>query len=226
MKNLKLTITALSIFLSFAATAQVNTATMQSDGSQIRESKGTSQPATGSMYFNERYMPAQVTGYDNNIMVRYNAYSDYFEIKNDQSDQVQNLPKNPEVEVTLVSTKSTYKVFEYKNEKGETNYGYLNVISEGPKVSFYKRESVTLQPEFFPSNSYQSYKAANYKKADDEYYIKINDEIVYLPSKSKHFAKMMDNNDKEVKTFIKKNKIDLEKEQDLVKLAGYLETIL
>lgn len=226
MKNLKLTVTGLSIFLSLAATAQVNTATIQTDGSQIRQSKGTSQPATGSMYINERYMPAKVTGYDNNIMVRYNAYSDYFEIKNDQSDQVQNLPKNPEVEVTLVSTNNTYRVFEYKNEKGETNYGYLNVISEGPKVSFYKKELISLQPEFFPSNSYQTYKPANYKKEDNEYYIKLNNEIMFLPSKSKHFAKMMDENDKEVKTFIKKNNIDLEKEQDLVKLAEYLETIL
>ncbi len=226
MKNLKFTITALAIFLSLSSIAQVNTTVKHSDGRQLTERRESSQPATGSMYINERYMPAQVTGYDNNVLVRYNAYSDYFEINNTKTGQAETLSKNPEVEITVVSTNQTYKVLEYKTEKGETHYGYLTVISEGPKVSLYKKETIVLQPEFFPSNSYQSYKAANYKKSDDEYYIKLNNEIVYLSSKSKHLAKMMPEQDKEIKTFIKKNKISLDKEQDLVKLADYLQTIL
>lgn len=225
MKKSKL-FTALLISATFAVSAQINQTPVHTGGGQIQTSKEKSQPATGSMYLNERYMPAKVSNNDNNVLVRYNAYADHFQVNNPQTETEQILPKQSDVKVTFVSTGDSYTLHSYKAKNDEEIFGYLKVINDEKNVKIYKRERIHLQPESFPANSYQSYKPANYSKSDDEFYIKIKDnEPVYF-SKKKDLAKMFPSKSKEVSTYIKKNKIDLENEKDLSQLALFLDTML
>jgi hypothetical protein len=136
------------------------------------------------------------------------------------------LPKQFGTIVTFVATGEEYTYADYKNEEGQTQNGYLNIVKQGPKVSIYKKESIYLQPGSVASNSYQTSKAAAYKRNDDQYYIKLNDQAPSFFSNKKELAKLLPEKSKEVLDYIKQNKLDLEKEADLQKLSVYLETIL
>ena len=46
-----------------------------------------------------------------------------------------------------------------------------------------------------------------------------------LPKKKKSVVKLFASKEKEVKAFIKKNKIKLTKEKDLIKLIGYVNSL-
>jgi hypothetical protein len=226
MKNLKFIFTAAFAISSLMATAQVSNRVGDSDGRLLSTKREKGQPATGSMYLNEKFMPARLSNSQNTMMLRYNAYSDYFEMNDQQAEETQNLPKTEGVVITFVNNNESYTVVNYKTEKGESVSGYLNIISDSPKVKIYRRESIILQPEVVPNNSYAAYKPANYKKAGDEFYIKINDgEAVYIDGK-KDVAKLVPAKSKDILDFIKKNKIDLEDEIGLQKLGSYMETIL
>ncbi len=226
MKNFKTIFTAAFAISSLMATAQVSTRIGDSDGRSVTTRRDLSQPATGSMFINEKYMPARVSNTQNTMMLRYNAYSDYFEMNDPQAEETKNLPKTDGVIITFVNNNESYTLVNYKTKKGESINGYLNIISDNPKIKIYKRESVILQPEVYPNSSYGTYKAANYKKADDEFYIKINDgEAVYIDGK-KDVSKLVPAKSKDILDFIKKNKIDLEDEIGLQKLGSYMETIL
>jgi hypothetical protein len=195
-------------------------------GGQIITSKEKSQTATGTMYTSENYMPARISNSTNTVLLRYNAYQDYFEMSNPQEGKTVILPKDAGVTVKFVNSNQSYAVVDYKTEKGEAVNGYLTVISDSPNVKMYRRERVFLQPESFPGNSYQSYKPAAYKRGSDEFYIKVKDsEAVFISSK-KDLAKLFPEKSKEILDFIKKNKIDLEQEESLAKLGSYLDTIL
>ena len=185
-----------------------------------------SQAATGSMFVTEAYLPAKLSDNNNTVLARYNAYSDFFEINTPQEGKVQTVTKDPSVTITFVGTKKTYAYVNYKTGKGDAESGYLNVLAAGPKAKFYKRERIILQPEVFPNNSYQTYKPASYKKADDEFYVSLNNGETVILENKKDLAKLAPSKSKEILDYIKTNKIDLEKEQDLVKLGQYLETIL
>ena len=179
------------------------------------------------MYTNEKFLPAKLSTATNTVLLRYNAYSDYFEMNSPTEGATKNLPKDPATEITFVSTNKTYALVDYTTDKGDQETGYLYVINDNDKVKFYKRERIVLQPESFPNNSYQTYKAANYKKVDDELYVFVQGRgIVPFSSNKKQFAKLIPGKDKEVLDYIKQNKISLDKEHDLVKLGAYLQTIL
>jgi len=226
MKKLTFILTAFASFATLIASAQVRQTVGDSDGRSLTARKEKSQPATGSMFINDKFLPAKVSGAQSTVLLRYNAYADNFEMSNPQANENKILPKDPNSDITFVSDDKKYVLADYRTEDGNTNNGYLIAVSEGAKVKIYKKERITMTQEFFPSNSYQVYKPANYKKADDEFYVKIGDKEPAFFSSKKEFAKLVDGKNKEVLDFIKKNNIDVEKEADLVKLSAYVETLI
>lgn len=226
MKKFNLIPAILFAFSPLLINAQINQTPVHTGGNQIMAKSETALPATGSMYIADKYMPAKTSGADQIILVKYNAYSDYFEMNNPQEGKTQILPKQTGSTVTLTGTGEVYAFQHYKTEKGEEINGYLNVVSDNSKVKIYKRERVYLQPGKVAVDSYQTSKAPAYKRADDEFYVKINDGEITFVSSKKDIANLVPGKSKEVLDFIKKNKIDVEEAKDLQELSGYIESIL
>jgi len=227
MKRSKLFYAAICAITSLAATAQINQTPMTAGGSQIVGNSEKAMAATGSMYLNEQFMPAKLSSNPTTILLRYNAYSDYFEMSNPQEQHTKGLPKQAGVVITFVTTGEEYTLVNYSNKEKESVNGYLNIISDTPKIKIYKKERIFLQPGMISGNSYQTSKPAMYKKAGDEFYVKIGDaaEAVYFSGK-KEFAKLVPAKSKEILDYIKKNDIDVDEVPSLQKLATYMQTIL
>jgi len=228
MKGFKLVYSLVFIASFAAATAQTSgqSATAYGDGRTVSARKETAGATQGTQYINEKYMPAKVSNKDMPVMVRYNAYNDYFEFTTPENQAAQTLAKEQGVTITFNMNGQQYALVKYKTDKDEVVDGYLTVISDGPKVKIYKRERIYFQPEREAANSYQPAKAAAYKRADDEYYVKVGDaEAVFFDGK-KEFAKLIPGKNKEVLDYIKDNKLDVEKDTDLVKVASYIQTLI
>lgn len=212
---------------TLAASAQINQTPMTAGGNQIVGSREKAMATTGSMYVNEQFMPAKTSDNPSPTLLRYNAYSDYFEVNNPQEQKSNILPKRAGEVITFVNNGSEYTLVNYINKNKDAVTGYLNVITNSPKVKIYKKERIYLQPGLIADNSYQTSKPAMYKRAGDEYYIQLADakEATYFSGK-KDIAKVAQGKSKEVLDFIKTNKIDVEKVSDLQKLGTYMQTIL
>lgn len=226
MKNLKLTLTATVLSTSVATFAQsVNTTPFTAGGRQVLNINNKPASVAGTMYTSESFLPGKISTDPSTLLLRYNAYSDYFEINYPQEGTTKALPKKEGVNVTFVSTGEEYQYVTYHKNRDEIT-GYLNVISAEPKVKIYKRERVYLQEGSKSENGYSLNKPSEYKRASDEFYIQINGgDIVYFSSKGS-LAKLIPQKSKEVKDFISKNDIDLEKPEDLKKLGAFLSTQL
>jgi hypothetical protein len=226
MKNLNLFYTVAFAFASIAATAQINQSPVQSSGGNgiITVMKEKSQAATGSMFLSEKYMPAKVSNMDKTVLVRYNAYADNFQISDPVAGTEKVLPQQSDVTITFTGTAEVYSLQQYITDKEEVKKGYLSLVSDKPNVKIFKRERIFLQPEVFPASSYQTYKPAAYKKLDDEFYIKIKGQDAVFFSSKKDLAKLVPAKSKELLEFIKKNKLDVEKEADLEQVGAYLDS--
>lgn len=222
MKNLNLFYTAAFVFVTAFATAQgINQSPVYAG--QISAKKEQSQKASGSMFINEKYMPARVSNLDGTVLVRYNAYGDAFQISDPVAGTEKAIPQQKDVTITFLGTGEVFSLQQYVTEKEEVKTGYLSLVSDNPNVKIYKRERIFLQPEIFPASSYQTYKPAVYKKMADEFYVKIKGQDAVFISGKKDLAKLVPAKSKEILDFIKKNKLDLEKEADLQQVGVYLE---
>lgn len=226
MKTSKILAAAIFSAIGFGAGAQVNQTQFHTNGRQVQVTKHRSEEATGSKYKSETFMPAQVPGKTDKVLVRYNVYDDLLEMQDPYTKETSTLVKT-EGEKIIVTGKSAYVYTNYENEKGEKTSGYLSIIAQSPNTTIYRKERIILIPEKMPSKSYDVYKAPHYKPADDEFYIAVNGskEAMPLPDNKKEFAKLFPGKDKQVLDYIKQNKIDLDEDQDLSRLGEYLKTI-
>ena len=225
MKKLRLVFAAAIAITTFAASAQINQTPITGNGNQLVMPASKASAAQGSMYANETFLPAKLSNNATTVLVRYNAYSDYFEMNNPQDQQVKVLPKQPGVTITLVNNGAEYGFFTFSKDKKEVS-GYLNIVSNNPKVKIFKREHIFLQPASTSQNSYQAAKPATYRREDDDFYVQINEGPIEYFSNKKTFAKFVPAKSKEILDYIKQNNIELEDAADLQKLADYTASLL
>lgn len=182
---------------------------------------GPAAKAVGSKYINENFMPGNYSD-GSLILFRYNAFEDQIEFKNSE-DVAQYLVGKKGGTVSTTDKKTTYEYNDYTTSKNESKTGFLNVVSSNPNVKIYVSDKIYLQAESKASSGYATSKPPTYKKATPEYYIKIKENpIVFMTTKKKDFAKLFPGKENEVNNYIKENKISLTDEQDLKKLAGFL----
>jgi hypothetical protein len=157
-----------------------------------------------------------------NVPMRYNAYSDEIEIKNGSSkDSYGALMKDPSVFVKIF--KNIYVFIPYKgsNEKG----GYFNILADGNTYDLYKKTKATFHEAHVAKTSYDSNRPPYFSK-DVTYYLVKDGRFYELPTRKSKILKVMDEKKKQVKTYVKQNDLDLDKEADLVKLVTYFDSLL
>jgi hypothetical protein len=225
MKNLQ-NIFAIALLAGSAAVyAQgANQSAFTAGGRQVLNVNNKPASIAGSMYTDENFLPAKLSTNTTTVLLRYNAYSDYFEMSNPQEGVTKALPKQAGV-VTFNTNGQQYDYLTYHKNDDEIS-GYLSVISDNPKVKIYKRERVYLQEGSKSDNGYAVAKPSTYKRAKDEFYAQIADGPVVYFSNKKAFGKLFGEKNKQVTDYIKQNSLDLEKTEDLQKLANFSATLL
>lgn len=191
----------------------------------INNKKADSEAAQGSQYFSDKYLPAYINGEKEVVLARYNAYHDEIEVKVDGEEKAVQ-PVNNQV-IELKGQNLSYEYLQYTDKEGTSRQRYLIPVNKSDKVSIYKEESIYLQPEEHPTSGYGRYKAPQFRKNDIEYYIQFNNgEIVHMSTKKKDVLSLIPGKEKEIKAFIKENKISTDEDEDLKQLANYLGTLI
>lgn len=215
MKKILLT---LSIALSiYSANAQVSLQ-RNNDVLMFKKSVDFNDAATiGSKYINESFEQAKVNNGSQTFLIRYNAYSDMMEYKNNKD--VLELIKDKNTHFNF-NNGDVYELFKY-NIKGKEVERYQKVLVNGNGVKISKFSSVKLEPAKSPSNSYETYQQAAYKQNQPLYFITIGDVTNEFDGKAKSVEKLFPNKTAEIKQFFKNNKIK-ETDTDMIKLGTFL----
>jgi hypothetical protein len=156
------------------------------------------------------------------VPMRYNAYADEIEIKNNPSDENYGaLIKSPDIFVKMFRDIYVFVPYEGSNDKG----GYFNVLSDGKTYDLYKKTKATFREPQKAQTSYQRDSPPSFPKTVT-YYLVQNGTFLEMPSNKSKILKMMDSKKSEMKKYIKDNNIDLDKEADLVKTIAYFDSLL
>ncbi|OIQ21780.1 MAG: hypothetical protein BM557_03010 [Flavobacterium sp. MedPE-SWcel] len=219
-----LAITAL--FAMSVANAQQQTYINQSGGlGYMYTKKAESQPATGSQYYIESFNAAKIDDSKEITLVRYNANSDEMELK--IHEEIVVLEPKDNMLIKLVNKKANYTFVQYLNKDNVASQNYLVLISDNSNLRIFKRERIKFIPEEEAKGGYDKYKPARYKKQSPEYYIQLdNGSIVYMPTSRKKIMKLIPGKGKEIKAFMKENRIKTSRDKDLNKLGNFMSTLL
>lgn len=175
----------------------------------------------GSAYTTSKdFSKVIIPSYSKNVQdLRYNAYEDEMEFTKDNEVYFAN--KENGLEITFPDLKKTYVCLTY-NLDGNRKQGYLVLLKKGNEYNLYKRERVELLKGEKSPNAYGKDANDYYAKEKDVYMISKGDRYYKLTKKISDMSQIPVANQKALLDFAQKNKINLSKEADMIKLVDYM----
>lgn len=175
-------------------------------------------PYTTGKHFSKVIIPS----YSENVQgVRYNAYEDEMEFQ--QNNETYFANKENGLIINFPELKKTYICLSYKLDDKAYN-GYLVLLQKGDKFNLLKKEKVELLKGEKSPNAYTKDADDYYAKEKDIYMISKGDNYYKLPKKINDLSQIPVDNQKAFLEFAQKNKVNLNKEEDMLKLVDYLNT--
>ncbi|TCK67547.1 hypothetical protein DFQ05_1325 [Winogradskyella wandonensis] len=180
--------------------------------------------AQGSPFIQDEFSPVRLNKFKDKVFnARYNAYHQEMHIET--SEKTIALDVNDDYTVTFLGSNKVYKTVDYTDKNSDEKRGFLVVVTETNDYSLYKKEEIIFQDLVPAKTSYDKEKPAKYKRLDDKYYIKLSNKVSYFSVRKKDIINSFPKNSKAIKSFIKENKISLNEDKDIAKLAGFLATL-
>ena len=182
---------------------------------------------TGSPYYNEDFTMGSILSNGKKIaanqIVRYNVSKEEFEIRDSKDTDnriVKTIVRDEDISIQIKD-----ELFEYiSNEKNRLR-GYFTPLLKSDKTSLYKKITKKYIASQKAVSSMAADVAALYKEKVVYYTIDDKGNFTLLGSSKKGKLKAFSNYKKQVKEYTKENKLNLNKEKDLIKLVNYTNTL-
>jgi len=172
----------------------------------------------GSMYKTLRYKEASVIDEESGTFdskLRYNAYSDALEFK--KGSDLFRLVKRPTSHARING--DYYYFCEFKTQRHLKKHGYYVLVELNENYRIYKRYNVEVtEPD--PKGSTSGTAAPGKLKIKTKYYLEERGIIMELPMNKKKILAALNDKEAELKRYIKKEKIKVRKEEDLIRLVS------
>lgn len=225
----KLLLTALiGVFMLTGIKAQMSEVTdlefqrFQNDFKLAKSFDENSRPEyEGSPYLLDEFSAANIAlkageGYKG-MPMNYNIYNDDFEfIMDDVSYSLgnNNIVKYIEVD----DRKFFYRSYTYNS----TNIkGYLELVADGKYRFFKKHRVIYTEPQ--STTGYKEAQLASFRSRSPDYFISLESGKIMYFNRLKDIPDMIPGRAKEIKAYIKDNRLKARREEDIVQLASFLD---
>lgn len=170
----------------------------------------------GIPYYYPKFNDAKVGATSGTISIRYNIFLDTVEVS--EKGTVYELPKKEPTPTFTFSNTKEKLVFVRTDD---IYSGHFFELNEG-KYRILKKVVAKYIPATPAPNSLIAGTPAQFSPQKPLYFVHFENSFIKIPKSSKELAAEMPQKAKEITEFIDKNKIKLNREEDLVKLGNFL----
>lgn len=170
----------------------------------------------GIPYYTAGFVSAKVGDTSSYVPIRYNTFLDTIEIMD--KSEVYELPREGSVPSFTFEQSKAKLVFVNTFDEFA---GYFFEIAGG-KNSILKKVQTKFYPAVPAPNSLISEIPARFENQKPIYFLKTEDGFIRLPKNAKELPALLPAKKAELESFLKSNKIRINDEADLVKLAAFL----
>ncbi len=150
------------------------------------------------------------------IPMNYNIYNDDFEFLMDSVSFA--LGNNNIINhINIKDRKFYYLTYTYNSAEIK---GYLELVADGKYRFFKKHRVIYTKPQ--PPSGYVEAQAAKFSSRSPDYFIELVDGSIVYFNNLKDIADLVHEEGRNIKDFIKDNKLKTRQEEDIIQLADYL----
>jgi hypothetical protein len=184
--------------------------------------QASAQKVEGTPYLSEKYVAGEILfgTSRSTVPLRYNAYQDLMEYQQNGKALV----LDPSTKIKSVRLgESTYIVDKFEFD-GKTKYGFLNLLDSG-KVTLVAKKVIKYQEPLKGKALDGGDLPAKFSKPSDAYFYRVGNGELQEVDNIKNMIASFPDKQEEVKQFAKKEKISPKKEEELVKLVRYYNSL-
>lgn len=226
MKKLILSLAAITI-CSFAANSQrlMDKLDPTSSGALFRSdvlNKKDLAKIEGYSLLDTEFRLADITGINQQVLARYNAFTDMVEVQNEKKEVFSLMKKEPFTTISIAPFLDKIKLAKYTTKEGVVE-GYLVELFTKNNIILYRKEKIILQKGKEAVNSYSPATPAKYVKAADEYFVSVrNETAVTMPKNKKEMLLLFPEKADEITNYLKKNDFSLKDETSVLNMVRFL----
>ncbi len=176
----------------------------------------------GSPYLNEEFQIGTVTikGSESyQTYVRYNAFNDEIEMRNGNTTSA--VMKRNYITVNLAG--EVFSIHPYDAD-GALKQGYFNALNKG-SMQLLRRRTVELKEGSAASSSYSQDKPPKFELKQSYYLTKDGEKAKMVRLNKKGILNALSDRSTKVNAFVKKNKLKLKSEVEVIKLLDYYNSL-
>lgn len=178
----------------------------------------------GTMYVFPEFSPVKVGGVLQDFTVRYNAFNDKMELKDNVNDQVfEYYPNINDKDFFLMGVNKKYHYLNYQSKDGRSTNGYLLELYVGKGNRLLKRERIKFVQGQVSKTGYDRTIPDKYIKDTDVLFVQFGEgQIMEVPTSRKDFLKLFGENESKVNQLIKSEGYSFKDEKDIIKILNSL----
>ena len=175
----------------------------------------------GSPYLKDEFTLGDIITKDDiiykNVPLRYNIYNDDIEFEMSEGSYlaISNPKKMKEIHIG-----DDVFIYAIKRKKKGEQYGYYKLVEDG-KIQLLSRYNIVFK-EATNTTGYNAAQPPQFNRNANSLYVKLGTKEPQQLGKKKEIEKVFGSESKEILSYIKKTKLNIRKEQDLVKLIQHL----
>jgi len=226
MKNLKNILTIAFLFTVCFAFSQSENIFASNSNSFLSIKKKYDGKIKGSLFIVDKFLPATINNEPKQYPTRYNAHTDNFEVEHNGSTKFIVPSKTSSFKVKFLYPVKLYQTFPYYTTTSD-KVGFFVVKSSGKNYDFVVKEQVVYIDAQQPKTPYEKYKPAHLKRVKDVYYLRVNksEKLRKIKLKKKDVINFFGKDSKKVASIIKKNKLNVKKEKDMLELLKLYDNL-
>lgn len=179
----------------------------------------------GSPYLNDDFIKGTIYTTSQtkfvDVPLRYNIYNEQIEFKSGDGSIQALAPPEIVEKIELGSYILVYVPFKMSRS---IRRGFFRVIEPGDKAVLLARSQVLFEDAKKPA-AYQDVEPPKFIRKTDDYYIRIGKEPAMLISRKVDLEEAFQDHQKEVRSFIKKNKVKPNKPERMAELVQYYNSL-
>lgn len=178
----------------------------------------------GSPYLNEQFVDAEVIvdGKDHfTKKLRYDAYSDVFELQ-ENNNEITGLIKS--ANVAILMDNNLYELYKYLDD-GVEKEGYFINLTKKKGLKLLKNERKKFIEAVKAESGYDKDKPAKFVYVKNYFLKKEGLAAVEMRLKKKSILKLLNDKEKLINSYIKKHKLKLKDEKEMIQLIDYYNTL-
>jgi hypothetical protein len=177
----------------------------------------------GTPYLNEQFIEGEIIFGEANrtkVPVRYNIFQDLMEYQ--QNGKA--LALDPTKKIKTVKMGDEIFIVEKYSLEGKTKYGFLNLIDTG-KMTLLSKKMIKYQEPLKGRGLDGGDLPAKFSRMSDTFFYRLGDGELKEVGNLKELIASLPDKQEEVKQFAKKEKISPKKQEELVKLVRYYNSL-